>query len=252
MKKAFTLVELLIVIGIIAVLISILLPAMSAARQQAVTVKCLSNLRQVGAALQNYATTFKGSMPPYVEGAFSIPGDVATLEDGITYSQFRRYALLTSWFQGGSANGGPRRGDGFLGPYLGTDATRDRRAILGCPLLPEEMQASILYFAGTAYNVNTYRATSYALNLMDTTTGPNAFGSIRITKVRPSSNVVFMCDGPGVASPYVYGPKNVTINDTYTLPDPRHRKKTFNAVFMDGHADTGTLQTLWTREHFIN
>src|SRR5260221_2655170 len=70
-KKGFTLVELLVVIGIIALLISILLPSLSKAREQAVKVQCASNLRQWGIGLTQYFINNKGFFP--YNGA-AIPG----------------------------------------------------------------------------------------------------------------------------------------------------------------------------------
>lgn len=63
-KRAFTLVELLVVVGIIAILVAILLPALSRARAQANTVYCASNLRQLYQAMQIYATTYNQYVMP--------------------------------------------------------------------------------------------------------------------------------------------------------------------------------------------
>lgn len=65
-RRAFTLVELLVVIGIIAVLVGILLPALNKAKQAANSAVCLSNLRQMGTAWTTYLSRSKNHLPYYI------------------------------------------------------------------------------------------------------------------------------------------------------------------------------------------
>lgn len=78
-RVAFSLIELLVVIGIIGILIAILLPVLSLARAHAVQIKCAAQLQQLGQGLANYSITFKGHYP--VVSGWQVYGGDGTGED---------------------------------------------------------------------------------------------------------------------------------------------------------------------------
>ena len=90
-RKAFSLVELLVVIGIIAVLLALLLPALSKARRQAQQVACLSNLRQLGIALLAYAEEHRGWFPVSAEA------DTPHREDWVYWQPNRKLSESRVW-----------------------------------------------------------------------------------------------------------------------------------------------------------
>ncbi len=85
-RTAFTLIELLVVIAIIAILAAVLLPAVTSARVRGYDADCSSNLRQLGAALYQYATMRDGTFPTPVNGSptYSYSGPQPNLVNAVS------------------------------------------------------------------------------------------------------------------------------------------------------------------------
>ena len=115
-QEGFTLVELLVVIGIIAILVGILLPVLNSAREKANTIKCAANLRSVGQGIAMYCASYKGALPAsYYYDGMQIANGVQTPEAAVN-----GYVHWSSFLYGENAGGS---GNGVSGPEAFTCPT---------------------------------------------------------------------------------------------------------------------------------
>ncbi|HEX8520946.1 MAG TPA: type II secretion system protein [Tepidisphaeraceae bacterium] len=173
-RKAFTLVELLVVIGIIAVLVGILLPALIAARRQAVMTKCLSNLRQLGVCSRMYAEEFKGAAIPVRVG-----GQGTTTAKGVEYDLWgfkygagagnNKPGICTedaAWWMNFMAHYVSKNYKGGSADQSTESATDQKNMVWWCPAWTGWLANKPAYQKGDV----DLQATGYAINFMPTFT----------------------------------------------------------------------------------
>lgn len=182
-RNGFTLIELLVVVAIIALLISILLPSLNRAREQARSVACKSNMRSIGQAFTMYGMSHNGAWPPTVDSL----GDqnrwpVPFYNAGIVNGNLNRYdqnGLLVRGDDGASI---------FLCPADQADRTITNWRDTGTPVDRVEVGGSYAYTAEVHRNPQK----NYTLDFGNTAADEPTFVRSADTCRRPSEVYMLM------------------------------------------------------------
>jgi prepilin-type N-terminal cleavage/methylation domain-containing protein/prepilin-type processing-associated H-X9-DG protein len=272
-RNGFTLVELLVVIGIIAILIGILLPALNRARMQARTVQCLSNLRQIGVASTMYKQAFGYSIPALCEGRgivydtsrpmVSVPDrfwqNWATLMYNLKYLPG---ATRARTYTDGPVTSGVFYCPDGIADFFQADVTTSLDSI-NAPRFaaayrvvgkesPDTSTEVILdiWYGINASTVTTNTSSTNPTNSQHIENAPTRgiFGGttysfyVRANKVRQSEQVAFIYDG-------AYFDAGRTDAATYRINGRHGRNRmTTNILFYDGHAASADRIALPTKK----
>lgn len=227
-RKAFTLVELLVVIGIIALLISILLPALNKARESAKLIQCASNMRQIGQAFQMYAAQERGWLPPAMSSVYRSTGGLRgpLVADGNTSLTWVDLLLNTRILKAGGdryANSGYPWLDYYTVP------------VLNCPNIDQSPYYST---AGADYlNVWSYTVPYYIFGVDDSNgTQSGQYRPSKLASLQPAPQIIILTEslvGSPAYYPITFDPQGFSPSGIYGW-DVRHGKFA-NFLMADGH-----------------